>query len=301
MNKTILLTGASGFVGQHLARVLAQRGYHVVALDQSPNPPEIPGVETRCIDLAIPESLATLPRTWWGVIHLAAASVPRLFVTTAPVVSNLQITLNLLEHLEAGRVILVSSCHVYAPGSTPRREDDPILPQGRYGLSKHLCEQLLPHYQQKLDIRVARPFNHIGSGMRPELMIPSLIRRLLDHPVGNTSPLVMKGLDSVRDFIDIRDIATAYLAILELESPVHRTFNVCTGTGYSIGDVAREALSILGANRLVEFEQHPSSSEDIPYLVGDPARLQECSNWRAAFSLTESLRAVMKSVHPIGI
>ncbi len=297
MDKTILLTGASGFVGQHLARILSQRGYGVVALDQRPELPAMPGVETRWIDLADPEGLVALPRVWWGVIHLAGASVPSHFATSAPVISNLQITLNLLEHLEAGRVILVSSCHVYAPADTPRHEDDAIVPQGRYGLSKHLCEQLLPHYQQKLDIRVARPFNHIGSGMRPALMIPSLVRRILDHPPGDTAPVVMKGLNSIRDFIDVRDVASGYLAMLELEAPSHRTFNICTGIGHSIEEVVRQALEILGAQRSVEFESHPSSLDDIPYLVGDPGRLQDSSGWRPAFSLADSLRAVMKSIN----
>lgn len=297
MEKTILLTGASGFVGQHLSRILTRDGYAVVAVDQRLEPVEIPGVETRCVDLADPVSLATLPRRWWGVIHLAGASVPSHFATSAPVVSNLQITLNLLEHLEEARVLLVSSCHVYAPADTPRREGDLVLPHGRYGLSKHLCEQLLPYYQQKLDIRIARPFNHIGSGMRPELMIPSLVRRILDHPADDASPVVMKGMDSVRDFIDVRDIAAGYLAILGLEAPAHTTFNVCTGIGHSIGDIAREALALAGSRRAVEFERHPTSQDDIPFLVGDPSRLQGCSGWRPAFSLVDSLRAVMKSIH----
>jgi nucleoside-diphosphate-sugar epimerase len=128
VEKTILLTGASGFVGQHLSRILTRDGYAVVAVDQRLEPVEIPGVETRCVDLADPVSLATLPRRWWGVIHLAGASVPSHFATSAPVVSNLQITLNLLEHLEEARVLLVSSCHVYAPADTPRREGDLVLP-----------------------------------------------------------------------------------------------------------------------------------------------------------------------------
>jgi len=297
VEKTILLTGASGFVGQHLSRLLVQNGFRVVALDQNPGTNPIPGVETRSVDLGDPKSLGALSRSWWGVIHLAAASVPSLFATPAPVVSNLQITLNLLEHLEAARVLLVSSCHVYGPADSPRKEDDPIVPQGRYGLSKHLCEQLLPHYLQKLDLRVARPFNHLGPGMRPELMIPSLVRRIAEHPAGDLSPLRMQGMDSVRDFIDVRDIASAYLAILELEAPRHRTFNVCSGEGHSIRQVAETALEIAGAKRAVEFQSRPNSAEDIPYLVGDPSRLREACAWHPSFTLAESLRAVLKSIN----
>ena len=295
VQKTILLTGASGFVGQHLSMLLVDRGFRVVALDQKPS--LLPGVESLCADLGDPKSLEALPRVWWGVIHLAAASVPSLFATPAPVVSNLQITLNLLEHLESARVLLVSSCHVYGPADTLRREEDPIVPQGRYGLSKHLCEQLLPHYLQKLDLRVARPFNHLGPGMRPELMIPSLVRRIQEHPPEDRSPLRMHGLNSVRDFIDVRDIASAYLAILELDDPRERTFNVCTGMGHSIEQIAYAALEIVGAKRSVAFESHPNSPDDIPFLVGDPSRLQAASSWKPSFPLAESLRAVLKSIN----
>ena len=210
---------------------------------------------------------------------------------------NLEITLKLLEHLRDTRVLLVSSCHVYAPSDLRRKETDPIVPQGRYGLSKHLTEQLAPHYQAELDIRVARPFNHLGPGQRPELVVPSLLRRLTSSSPDDRSPVLMAGWNSVRDFIDVRDVVSAYLAILDLESPAHTTFNVCTGRATSIGDVVRTVLDLQGVQREIQFQGHPNSTDDIPFLVGDPTRLAEATGWTAQQSLADSLHTMLQTLH----
>jgi len=289
--KSFLVTGASGFVGQHVIRLLLERGYAVTALDLGARPNLPPGVDFRSVDLRDASSLAELPRTWDGVIHLAGASIPSLFATPAPVLLNLELTLNLLNHLQGSRVLLVSSSHVYGPSAARCKESDPIAPQGLYGLSKHLVEQVALHYQERLDLRVARPFNHLGPGLRPELMVPSLLRRLAALP-DDGSPVLMEGLNSTRDFIDVRDVAEAYLAILELEAPAHRTFNVCTGQGHSIEAVVLAAMALMGRVRPVQFRDRPNSSGDIPYLVGDPDRLA-ASGWRASHSLSDSLSSMI--------
>ena len=280
-----------------MAEALLQRGDSVVALDQAVGFGMPEGVEPVVIDLRDSASMVNLPRTWDGVIHLAGASIPSLFATPAPVVFNLELTLNLLEHLKDSKVLLISSCHVYAPSEQRRRETDPIVPQGRYGLSKHLVEQLAPHYQGRLDVRVARPFNHLGSGLRPELMVPSLLSRLSSATPGDKSPIQMAGWNSVRDFIDVRDVVTAYMAILDLESPDQSTFNVCTGRATSIEDVVKTVLDLQGVQRQIEFQGHPNSTDDIPYLVGDPARLTEATGWTAQRTLADSLRTMMQTLH----
>jgi GDP-4-dehydro-6-deoxy-D-mannose reductase len=103
-------------------------------------------------------------------------------------------------------------------------------------------------------------------------------------------------MNSIRDFIDVRDVAAAYLAILELDSPLHRTFNVCTGEGHSIEAMILAAQDILGTNRPVRFENQPNSSDDIPYLVGDPTRLKQATGWGPRFTLSHSLHDMIKTI-----
>jgi GDP-4-dehydro-6-deoxy-D-mannose reductase len=289
--KKVLLTGASGFVGTTMSRALLARGCQVYGMQRGGGTTLPSGVTPLSADLADPASLVDLPHAWDAVIHLAGASVPSLFSTAAPVAYNVQTTLNLLDHLQSGRVLLVSSCHVYAPSLQPRSEAAPVLPQGRYGLSKHLIEQLAPHYRQRLDIRVARPFNHLGPGQRAELVIPSLLRRLAAAP-HDTSPVLMQGMNSTRDFIDVQDVVDAYLAILELDRDEKFTFNVCTGRGHTIEELVREVLRQLGSRREVVFQGRPNSSDDNPVLVGDPSRLAAVG-WTARVGLAQSLSSML--------
>jgi len=294
--RSFLLTGASGFVGRHMAEAILRQGDRVVALDRIVDASLPTGVESLILDLMNPASFDRLPRTWDGVIHLAGASIPSQFTTMAPVLFNLELTLNLLEHLRDSKVLLVSSCHVYAPSENRKKEDDAIVPQGRYGLSKHLVEQLAPHYQGQLDVRVARPFNHLGPGQRPELVVPSLLQRLSSADPGDRSPVHMAGWNSVRDFIDVRDVVSAYLAILDLEAPEHTTFNVCTGRGSSIEDVVQTVLDLQGVRREIHFQGSPNSTDDIPTLVGDPSRLTQAAGWTARHSLADSLRTMLQTL-----
>jgi len=275
-----------------MAQLLLKKGYRVVGLSlDGVGAPE--GIELLSIDLDDPAALAGLPRRWYGVIHLAAASIPSQFLGVEPVIYNLRMTLNLLEHLEVARFLMISSCHVYAPSDTPRKESDLLVPQGRYGLSKHLCEQIIPHYLDKLDIRIVRPFNHLGPGQRAELVIPSLLRRLCSHATDESVPVLMEGMNSVRDFIDVRDVVTAYLSVLTLDDPAERIFNVCTGQGRSIESLVRETLRLLGRHNKVVFCQRPNSSDDIPYLVGDSSRLRATTGWVPEYSLEDSLRSMI--------
>jgi GDP-4-dehydro-6-deoxy-D-mannose reductase len=293
--KNTLITGGSGFVGQHMAALLLERGHNVSCLQRSNSilvPQSAVPIYANLQDRA---SLNALRKEWDWVIHLAGESIPSQFKSPDAVLFNTALTLNLLEHLDAARVLLVSSCHVYAPSLARRSEDSHIIPQGRYGLSKHLLEQMAGHYQSKLDIRVARPFNHLGPHQRPELVIPSLLRRISRSEPHDQSPIVMKGINSTRDFVDVTDVVAAYHAILEIDSPTSTVFNVCTGSPITIGQVVQSALEILGSQREIIFEGNPNSQDDNSFVVGDPSRLISASSWKPVVSLLESLQRMLSA------
>lgn len=288
----ILLTGASGFVGRHLVRLFLREGHEVFGLQRRPPSTMPEGFQPIQADLADRGTLIDVPRTWDWVVHLAGETIPSAFSGPEPVLQNLRTTLNLLEHLAEAKVLLVSSCHVYAPSTEVRTEESPIVPQGFYGLSKHLVEQLVPRYLHRLDLRVARPFNHLGPGQRPELVVPSLLRRLRAHRGKGPMVLDMAGMDSTRDFIAVEDVVEAYRDLLELDHPAHRCFNVCTGTSVRISDLVRIALELRGMEADVRFSARPNSSDDNPFLVGSPQRIQSMTGWQPRQSLRATIEAM---------
>lgn len=293
--RKVLVTGAAGFVGRHLVTELLAKGYSLTGLGRNLRPPDLPkSVDWLQVDLEDDAAVASVvPREWWGVAHLAGRTVPSELNGVNGVMANVRGTLVLADRVAAGaRFLYVSSCHVYRAAHGPHSEGEMPLPKGRYGLSKLLCEQAVLAQTDRLDVRIARPFNHLGAGMQPTLAVPSLLRRIAAD--GATErPLRMLGLDSVRDFLDVRDIVHAYEAILRLEEPESRIFNVCSSEPVTIGALARTALSVAGYSREVEFEQRPSSQDDTPMLVGSNALLREATGWSPEHSLEDALRAAI--------
>ena len=292
--KEILVTGASGFVGRYLVPALLERGYAVTALGREATRPEWLPAPVRWLsaDLREPGSLSSLAPVW-GVMHLAGDTVPSQFSAPLMQLDNVAMAIAVAEGLSFGRLLFVSSCHVYAPSAAPLQESSPVRPRGRYGLSKHLAEQVMLAYGERHDIRIARPFNHLGAHMRPELMAPSLLERIRRER-GARTPLRMHGLNSTRDFLDVRDITSAYLRILELEHPAERVFNVASGAPRTVSELAAAALALVGdGSREVVFEGSGNSTDDTDYLVGDAARLRTATGWAPRYALAETLRAML--------
>jgi GDP-4-dehydro-6-deoxy-D-mannose reductase len=269
-------------------------GFDVTGTAPTDRPAWLPAAAGwHCLDLRETSQLRGLPRDWWAVVHLAARSVPAGFESVGPVLENVGMTVTLLEHVRDCRFLCISSCHVYTPSNTHLCEDAPVQPRGRYGLSKLLTEQAALAFADRLNVRIARPFNHLGQNMPRELLAPSLISQVKDG-MDHVSPLRLSGLDSTRDFIDVRDVVRAYVAILRMEAignpPV---FNVCTGRPVRVGDIARMALKLVGSQRTVELRDVPRSTDDVPCIVGCPDRLITETGWRPQHSVEDSLRWMM--------
>jgi nucleoside-diphosphate-sugar epimerase len=293
MTRDVLVSGASGFVGRFVVQALVRAGFDVTGIGTGDRPhwlaPETGWVRA---DLLRAETLEGLKRDWWGVIHLAAISVPSAFTSADRAAQNVTMTLALLEHVRQARFLLVSSALVYAASRSAHREDDDLRASGLYGLSKVLCERAAENYNDRLDIRIARPFNHIGPGMQPSLAVPSILRRItaLKSAPG---PLEMYGRNSVRDFVDVRDVASAYISMLTPERLEHAHYNVCVGRACSIRQLAETVMQMAGVEAEIRFAEDDASGDDTSYLVGDSRRLRAETGWQPEFSLEQSVSAML--------
>lgn len=294
MSRRVLVTGAGGFVGRFMVAKLLAAGYHVTGTGRGGRPSELPDeVQWRDVDLLRNSDIRRLDERWWAVVHLASNSVPQSFKSSRDTLDNVAMTLELLEHLAPCRFLFSSSCHVYQPSAGLLCESSPARPPGRYGMSKLLCEQAVLAFGDRHDVRIARPFNHLGPGMVPGLAIPSLVRRVCAERESESS-LRMFGQNSIRDFIDVEDVVSAYLKLIELDDPGYRVFNVCTGVARSIGEIADHVLRLTGSTRSVEFENAKLSSDESERLVGDPSRVTRVTGWRPRQSLDASLSSMIE-------
>lgn len=292
----LLITGASGFVGRH-AIALGRERFTIIATGRGSRPDWLPDdVEWRKIDLLDRTSVVALPDDTPYVLHLASETVPSKFSSFDPLLDSIEMTLNLCQHLRAGRLLFVSSCLVYAASGQPITEDHPLDPRGHYGLAKALCEKIVSRtgVNGTIETVIARPFNHIGSNMRPDLVIPSIVRRVRGAADG--APIHMDGLNSIRDFLDVEDIVQAYFAILKLPELPQRIFNVCSGVPTSISDVVRAASAALDkAIGEVTFAEQGNSADDTSTVVGAATKLHEATGWIPQIGLETSLSRLISS------
>ncbi len=264
MGKTILLTGADGFTGQHLTREAVTRGYRVQALQS---------------DLIDADSIA---RELSGnifdyVVHLAAISAVTHSDELAFYQVNLFGTLNLLQALSAQvptpkKVIIASSANIYGNATeSPINELAKPAPVNHYAMSKLAMEYMLEKYRGLLPLVTVRPFNYTGVGHDDRFVIPKLV-----HHFRNRCACIDLGNVSVeREFNDVRTVCGAYLDLLT-HGVSQEVYNICSGKTYSLTQVI-DTLSKLSGHQLnIRVNPDLIRDNEVHRLCGDPGKLEAC-------------------------
>jgi GDP-4-dehydro-6-deoxy-D-mannose reductase len=299
----VLVTGGSGFVGRRLVEALRARGDEVISAapsqgDDAHLPLELTDPENvrAVVELARPEL----------VFHLAA----RTFVpesTEHPMETlrvNVDGTAYLLEALRAQaasggpspRLFFASSAEVYGrrpQEDMPLRETLPPRPGNPYAASKAAGEALVLgwHHTYGLEAVIGRAFNHIGAGQDPRFAVAAFAQRLARIASGQGRVLQVGNVESERDFLDVSDVVSAYVALAERGAP-GEIYNVCSGTAVKMREVLRRLVNIAGVP--VEIREDPAlvRASDVPRSVGDPSKLKRTTGWAPRVSLADSLREV---------
>lgn len=292
MTRKLLVTGLSGFVGQQLLQHPRRAKWQL--LDYSR------------LELLDPDSLS---ETLQGdcpdaVIHLAGQTfVPEAFRAPRQTIEiNLLGTLNLLQALKqsgfGGSFLYVSSGDVYgqvAEADLPIHESLPPRPRNPYAVSKVAAELLCLQwsYLEPWRIMVARPFNHIGPGQRADFVIPAVASQLVRIRRGQQAPRIEVGdVDVTRDFLDVRDVLSAYFHLLE-NGRNGETYNVCSGMEYRVRDLIEQMVEL--TNLDVELLQDPARMRPSEQrrVAGNSWKLQQQTGWTPGISITESLQSIL--------
>ena len=242
-----------------------------------------------------------------AVVHLAAqASVGAAQAGAAARTwaVNLGGTLNLAlavaRHVPEAGVLFASSSEIYghAFGTSPLDEDTAPEPVNAYARSKLMAElvlaQVLPPSARLV---VARPFNHTGPGQREDFVLPSFAGQIARIEAGRQPPVLRVGnLDAWRDFLDVRDVAAAYVALLAAmpRLPPRFTCNIATGTARPLRGMLETLRRLARAPFAVEVDPARLRPSDIPFAAGRPDRLQAATGWAPAVSLDATLAALLE-------
>lgn len=279
----VLVVGATGFIGSNLIGHLASGGHEIEGWGRKPEA-SVPLHRYRSLDLADPSSCSGLTGKWDAAYLLSAHSVPGAPWGGDMVLENLGMAGRFLEFIQAAcpecRVVVASSALVYAPAGTKRSESHPRSPGSLYGLSKAMMEDWAGYAARSMDIQIARIFNQVGPGMPKRLLASDALERLR----GGAAELAFNGSDSIRDYLDIRDGVDALARMADLQAPSGSIWNICSGEGCSVSELAELLMTALGVHKPITFKQDRPDR-----LVGDPAKLRDAAGWKPRHSLREAL------------
>ena len=292
---TCLVTGGSGFLGRHLLdRLMAEplSGLDPFSLGRRP-PVGWPAGRFLPCDLDDPEAVAR------SVLEIAPSTVFHLAGRTPPSVvedyyrANLLATLRLLDALHASgrpcRVVLIGSAAELGPvpvESLPVVEDYPCRPTDPYGLSKWLATSAGLVAPPPLEVLVARVFNPIGPG----LPASQALGRFADALADGSGPLrlLVGNLDARRDFVDVRDVAHALVALASRGSP-GRVYHVGTGSSRRVWDGLDRLIALSGREVTIEGDPAMVQARGPSDSRADIRRITEETGWSPEISWERSL------------
>ncbi len=288
-----LVTGATGFVGPYLVRHCHECGDDVVAAGDATS-----GFDILDRDAVADAIRAARPDV---VFHLAARShVGASWADPAGIMRvNVEGTVNVVEAARAAgadRVVVVGSAEEYGrvDGAEPVRESAPLRPLTPYGVSKVAAgfvalQAFLAHGLATIRVRA---FGHTGAGQASAFVVPALAQRIADAEHRGHDTVTVGATAPVRDLTDVRDVVRAYRLLAERGAP-GEVYNVARGTGVTVGEVAqrlvangRRPLQLVADDALVR-------PVDVPFLVGDPAKLRAATGWEPQYSLDDTLAWVL--------
>ncbi|MBV9117836.1 MAG: UDP-glucose 4-epimerase GalE [Acetobacteraceae bacterium] len=321
-----LVTGGAGFVGSHVVLALAERGHHLVVLDnlkQGHHAAVPAGVRLIEADLAdagaVDAALAAGP--WDGVLHFAALSLvgESMRVPFRYLIEN---GLNGIRLIEAcvrhgvPRFILSSTANLFGtPESVPIAEGARLDPGSPYGESKWMIERALLWAGRVHGLRGgclryfnaagADPEGRIGEDHSPET---HLIPLAIDAALGRRPPLEVFGTDyptpdgtCIRDYVHVSDLADAHLRTLERLEHGSVTYNLGNGAGYSVLEVIAAVERVAG--RKVPHVLGQRRAGDPAVLVASAERIRRETGWRPRFERLEDIVATAyawRLAHPEG-
>ena len=291
--KRVLITGASGFIGQFvLKEMLKNEDIDFFAIDTR----KIPNVSVEkqeLVSLLDKDKLMEIIKRYKPniIIHLAAIALVTHDNVGEIYNVNVQGTENLLEvtqeYCDKGtRVILASTAGVYGNQKVEKyKEDLPYNPANNYSYSKMITEYLGKRYKDDLEIVTIRPFNIIGVGQSENFLIPKLV----EHFANRKEKLSVGNISSFRDYVDVEYCAEVIMELVLREKIDFDILNICSGIPTS-GEMILQLLQEMTSFKPeIEISKNFVRKNEVWRMIGDTTRLSEFMNGKKSQSVKDIL------------
>jgi GDP-4-dehydro-6-deoxy-D-mannose reductase len=303
VTRRALVTGGAGFAAQWLERALLDRGWEVVAaglgvpptttsvlrdaerraIEWIPADVRRPDDVRRTVDASRPDIVFHLA----GIAFVPAAAADPGDTYEVNVIGAVRLLAAIAERRKAGIldpvILVVGSGEQYGrhdASELPLRETASQNPVSVYAASKVAQEvaALQAARSQGLRVVATRSFNHAGPGQAPQFLLPALVRRALDARANGHAAVPLGNRDPIRDYLHVEDVASAYVALAERGAP-GEVYNVCSGDGVSVGELAATVLQRVGVRADITADPSLMRPVDLPALVGSPDKLRRATGW----------------------
>ncbi len=300
----VFVTGGAGFLGRNLVSALLKRGAHVVAIDRAYTVPDDENANCTLLQAELPGDFDKL------ISRVEATERPRVafyHMAGLPNVGKCQQSPQLAYELNATltmhalqfcgkcnieRFVFPSTGLVYGDAlGRPAVETDPVREVNMYAATKIAAESLVRAYcaSYGLDATIVRLSNVYGGHKDTETVVGSIL-----HQLREGSPIVLRDLRPVRDFIYADDVVEGLIRLLTSKlSSRPGIVNLSTGVGASVGELATAAVEVAGKSHL-EIHQETGAAGADSSLILDNSVLKEVTGWQPRFDLRSGLASLIK-------
>lgn len=316
-----LITGASGFVGSHLAEYLLEHtDWHVVGMIRWRSPLDNlqgMGILSRanngervsfvCADLrdaiAVREAVKFAAPDY--VFHLAAQSYPQTsFASPLDTMdTNASGTVRLLdalkEHAPEALIHVCSSSEVYGRAKVvPITEDAPFHPASPYAISKVATDLFARHYAEAYGMKImtTRMFTHTGPRRGDVFAESSFAKQLAMIEAGQLKPVVMTGnLESLRTIADVRDAVRAYHLLLTVNPQPGAVYNIGGEHTCTVREILRALADLTQGGALIRYRTDPARMRpiDADNQVPDCSAFKAHTGWKPDIPFAKTMRDLL--------
>jgi len=302
-SKTVLVTGAGGFIGSHLTERLVSLGARTRALvhynsvgswgwlDSSPAAGDI---EIFSRDICDQDGIQQAVKGVDIIFHLAALiAIPYSYAAPLSYVrTNVEGTLNVLQSAlrnQVGLVVHTSTSEVYGTArSIPINESHPLQGQSPYSASKIGADKIAEAFHLSFDLPVVtvRPFNTFGPRQSARAIIPTIVTQAISQ-----TEVRLGSLEPTRDLNYVADTVAGFVKAAETPEAVGQVINLGSGREISVGDLAGTIIAAMGKELplVTEAERIRPAGSEVERLCADNSRARQILGWQPQYTLEQGL------------